>query len=64
MTGHTLFNHGPGKGDTQRPTDTRAFRANFDEIKWGGTIMRRVTRNRYRKTYGARSSPKLNVPDV
>ena len=30
-----LRHDGPGKGDKTRVTDVKAFRSNFDLIKWG-----------------------------
>ena len=54
----SLLNHGPGKGDKDRTSDTATFNANLEAIKFSGVpasedhTFRKTGQGRAVKTYG------------
>lgn len=51
QTNRSVVDHQNGKGDVSRITDIKAFRANYDLIRWSGEVAKQPTLEELRDEY-------------
>lgn len=59
-----LSGHGAGKGDKNRTTDEKAFKANYDEIIWSPGLPLDCMNGKKVKHYGPRLPEKIEFQDI